>query len=113
MGLSVILLANDDFANQMYAYSCYKLRYYLLTVNRGRSTAFQNKIVDILAIYVLNRYLDIITLCRSLEPMVAGLMLGGDNISLEALGEEKALMSCNQERWLIPNLVSLSRLAAS
>jgi hypothetical protein len=121
MGLGVILLASDDLANQMYAHSCSKLRYYLLTLNRGKSTAFQNKMVDMLVIYVLNRYPDMMTLCRSLEPIVAGLMLGGDSvssrnqldISLETLGEGKALMSCNQERWLIPNLVSLSRLAAS
>jgi hypothetical protein len=93
----------------------------LLTLNRGRRTAFQNKMVDTLAIYVLNRYPALVGFYRSFEPMVVDLMLGGDtalsrdqlNTFLEALVEGEAFLPCKQERWLIPNLRSLSRLAAT
>ncbi|KAJ6035553.1 hypothetical protein N7460_009728 [Penicillium canescens] len=103
MGLGVILLASEDLANQI-----------------GRRTAFQNKMVDTLAIYVLNRYPALTSLYRSFESMAVGLMLGGDNvfsqdqlnIFLEALVENEA-NSCKLERWVVPNLKSLSRLAAS
>lgn len=100
-------------------------RYYemidLLTLNRGRRTAFQNKMVDTLATYVLNRYPALVSFYRSFEPMAVGLMLGGDtafssdqlNTFLEALVEGEAFLPCKQERWLIPNLKSLSRLAAT
>jgi hypothetical protein len=77
--------------------------------------------VDTLAIYVLNRYPNLASLYRSFEPMVVGLILGGDNvfsreqlsIFLDALVEDEAHGSCKLERWLIPDLKSLSRLAAS
>ncbi|KAI3276409.1 hypothetical protein DTO003C3_10208 [Penicillium roqueforti] len=103
MGLGVILLASEDLANQI-----------------GRRTAFQNKMVDTLAIYVLNRYPALTSFYRSFEPMAVGLMLGGDNvfsrdqlnIFLEALVEDEA-DPCKLERWVVPNLKSLSRLAAS
>ena len=77
--------------------------------------------VDTLAIYFLNRYPGLIGLYRSFEPMAVGLMLGGnkgcsrDQLSIfpEALAEDEAFLSRKQEKWLIPNLKSLSRLAAA
>ncbi|KAJ5152433.1 hypothetical protein N7492_009713 [Penicillium capsulatum] len=103
MGLGVVLLASEDLANQI-----------------GRRTAFQNKMVDTLAIYVLNRYPALISLYRSFEPMTVGLMLGDTafprdklNTLQEALVGDEAFLSYKQERWLIPNLESLSRLAAT
>ncbi|CAG8316502.1 unnamed protein product [Penicillium camemberti] len=103
VGLGVILLASEDLANQI-----------------GRRTAFQNKMVDTLAVYVLNCYPALTSFYRSFEPMAVGLMLGGDkvfsrdqlNIFLEALVEHEA-NPCKLERWVVPNLKSLSRLAAS
>lgn len=72
--------------------------------------------VDTLSVYVLNRYPTLASLYRSFEPMVVGLMLGGNNvfsrgqlrIFLEAHVEDEAHRSCKLERWLIPNLKSLS-----
>lgn len=92
-----------------------------LTSNRGRRTAFQNKMVDTLAIYFLNRYLGLIDIYRSFDPMAVGLMLGGNkpcsraqlSIFLEVLAEDEAFLSGKQEKWLIPDLRSLSRLAAA
>lgn len=77
--------------------------------------------VDTLAIYVVNRYPTLARLYRSFEPMVVGLMLGGDNVCsrdqlsifLEALMEGEAHNPCKLERWQIPKSKSLSRLAAS
>lgn len=76
--------------------------------------------VDTLAIYILNRYPALIRFYRSFEPIAVGLMLGGDNvfsrdqlhIFLNALVEDDA-DSCDLERWVVPNLKSLSKLAAS
>lgn len=76
--------------------------------------------VDTLAVYVLNCYLALTSFYRSFEPMAVGLMLGGDkvfsrdqlNIFLEALVEHE-VNPCKLERWVVPNLKSLSRLAAS
>jgi hypothetical protein len=52
--------------------------------------------------------------------MAIGLMLGGDNVFSrellkvfpEALVEDEA-NSCKLERWVVPNLKSLSRIASS
>lgn len=76
--------------------------------------------VDTLAIYVLNRCPALTSFYRSFVSIVVGLMLGVDNvfspdqlkIFLEALVEDEA-NSCKLEKWVVPNLRSLSRLAAS
>ncbi|KAI2766561.1 hypothetical protein CBS147339_8462 [Penicillium roqueforti] len=103
MGLGVILLASEDLANQI-----------------GRRTAFQNKMVDTLAIYVLNRYPALTSLYRSFESMAVDLMLGGDIVSsqdqlnlIQEAPVENEANSCKLERWVVPNLNSLSRIASS
>lgn len=61
--------------------------------------------VDTLAIYVVNRYPTLASLYRSFEPMVVGLMLGGDNVCsryqlsifIEALMEGEAHNPCKLE----------------
>ena len=126
IGLGVVLLASEASANSLYAHSIIQAPPYygmidLLTLNRGRRTAFQNKMVATLAVYVLNRYPALVGLYRSFEPMVVGLMLGYDsafsrdqlNTFVEAFVEDEAFLSYEQEKWLIPNLQSLSRLAAT
>ena len=76
--------------------------------------------VDTLAIYILNRYPALTSLYRSFESMAVDLMLGGDsvfsqdqlNIIQEApVGNEAN--SCKLERWVVPNLKSLSGIASS
>ncbi|KAJ5178970.1 hypothetical protein N7492_002180 [Penicillium capsulatum] len=123
MGLGVVLLASEALANQMYIHPA--LWYYgminLLILIRGRRTAFQNKMVDTFAIYVLNCYPALIRLYQSFESVVVGLMLGGENVFshdrlcvfLDALVEDETYISCKVERWLIPNPKSLSKFAAS
>ncbi|KAJ5640275.1 uncharacterized protein N7484_008137 [Penicillium longicatenatum] len=104
LGLGVVLLANDHFVNHI-----------------GRRTAFQNKMVDTLVIYFLNRYPDLISFYRSFDPMAIGLMSGANkfcsrdqpSILPEELAEDEVSMLHKQEKWLIPNLKSLPRLAAS
>lgn len=49
-----------------------------LTLNRGRRTTFQNKMVDPLAIYVLNRYPALVSFIGHLSLMAVGLVLGCD-----------------------------------
>lgn len=93
----------------------------MLTLNRGRRTAFQKKMVDTLAIYVLNRYPALIRLYRSFESVAVGLMLGGKNlfcqdklsVFLKALMEDETQISCKLERWLSLNIKSPSKVTAS
>lgn len=76
--------------------------------------------VDTLAIYVLNRYPALTSLYRSFESMAVDLMLGGDIVSsqdqlnlIQEAPVENEANSCKLERWVVPNLNSLSRIASS
>ncbi|KAJ5646730.1 hypothetical protein N7490_003102 [Penicillium lividum] len=104
IGLGVLLLASEDLANQI-----------------GKRTAFQNKMVDTLAIYIFNRYPSLADLYQMFEPLVVGLMLSGDRICsrkeenyfLEALLKSGTHEPKKLEEWHLLNPKSESQLAAS
>ncbi|KAJ5216812.1 hypothetical protein N7468_009820 [Penicillium chermesinum] len=104
IGLGVLILATDDLASQI-----------------GKRTAFRNKMVDTLGIYLLNRYPSIASLYQIFEPFAVGLMLSGDrscshedlDYFLQALIKSGPHKPDKPEKWHLLNLESQSQLAAS